>query len=315
MKRTRLATRLTAVVAAAALALTGCSTNGENEKGSAETVEIKHAQGTTEVPKNPKKIFSYDLAATDTLKALGTDVAGVAKFVYPEQMKYLEADKYTKIGGPKEPDLEKVAAEKPDLIIISGRTADAYKDLSAIAPTIDMSVDATKPLDSFEENTRSLAKIVDKEKEADEKLGELEKRIDDVKARAEKSGLTSMTLMVSGGKLTAYAKGSRFAIINDILGFKPAADVKSEGPHGESVSFEFVKEKNPGVIFAIDRDQAVGESSGESAKQVLDNALVNTTDAAKNNKIVYLDSASWYLVGYGLTTVPKMIDEVETALN
>jgi iron complex transport system substrate-binding protein len=47
---------------------------------------------------------------------------------------------------------------------------------------------------------------------------------------------------------------------------------------------------------------------------VLDNDLVKSTNAARNGKIIPLDSSSWYLVGYGLNNLPKMIDAVATSL-
>ena len=72
---------------------------------------------------------------------------------------------------------------------------------------------------------------------------------------------------------------------------------------------EFIGEANPDLLFVIDRDSAIGES-GESAKQVLDNALVNGTTAAKEGGIVYLDPATWYLTSNGLPSLESMITSV-----
>jgi iron complex transport system substrate-binding protein len=54
--------------------------------------------------------------------------------------------------------------------------------------------------------------------------------------------------------------------------------------------------------------------SGDAAAAALDNELVNGTTAAQEDHIVYLDAASWYLVGYGLGNVEAMVSSVNDAL-
>jgi len=39
------------------------------------------------------------------------------------------------------------------------------------------------------------------------------------------------------------------------------------------------------------------------------------SNAAKNNKIIYLEPGTWYLSGYGLESVPMMIEEIAAAVN
>lgn len=302
-----------AAAAATLFTATGCGASA-TPAASESTVTIEHAQGSTPVPVNPKKVFTYDLAALDNLEALGLEAQGVPEAEFPTSLSKYSDAKFTKIGGMKEPDLEKVAAEKPDLIIISGRTADSYEDLSKIAPTVDLSSDATKPLESFEANARSIGTIFEKSDEVETQLKAVEAKIAETKTKAEASGSTALITMVSGGKLTAYGAGSRFGLVHDVLGVTPVAEVKVDGAHGESISNEYIKEKNPDILYVIDRDTAVGTEGGQAATSVLDNELVNSTNAAKNSKIVSLDSSTWYLVGYGLRSVPTMIDEVAKGL-
>ncbi len=83
--------------------------------------------------------------------------------------------------------------------------------------------------------------------------------------------------------------------------------------HGEAISFEFLKSNNPDTLYVIDRDSAMG-TAGEASSAVLDNELVKSTNAAKNNKVVNLDSTAWYMVGYGLNNLHTMIDEVAAGL-
>ncbi len=78
------------------------------------------------------------------------------------------------------------------------------------------------------------------------------------------------------------------------------------------IGFEYIAEKNPDLIFVVDRTTVVGGS--DIASKTLDNDLVNNTTAAKDGKIIYLNPATWYLSGYGLESVPMMLTEVSDAL-
>lgn len=297
------------------LALSACSSEAaeaDAEPAQASTITVEHAQGSTEVPVNPETVYTFDLGALDTMDALDIDVDGVPAANFPDSLSKYAADDVTKIGSMKEPDFETISAEAPDLIIISGRVADSYEELSKIAPTIDLSVDNADAWNSFKENTETIGKIFDKEDAVDEKLTALEAKVDETKALAADAG-NGLIVMTSGGEMTAYGAGSRFGIIHDVLGVEPAAEVKSEGAHGESVSFNYIADTNPDHLFVIDRDVAVGES-GEAASAVLDNDLVKSTNASRDGHITMLDSASWYLVGYGLNNVDAMVSTIHDAL-
>lgn len=299
---------------ASLLALTACggSTEAGANAADAKTVSITHAQGTTDVPVNPETVYTFDLGVLDSMTALGLEADGVPEAKYPEALaKYNDAS-VTKIGSMKEPDFEAISNGNPDLIIITGRTAPAYEELSKIAPTVDLTVDATKPLESFKEQAGKLGTIFDLDSKVDEKLAALDTKITAAKAKSANAG-KGLIIMTSGGELTAYGAGSRFGLIHDVLGVATVADIKSEGSHGESISFEFLKTNNPDTLYVVDRDSAMG-TSGEAATAVLDNELVKSTNAAKNDKVVNLDSNAWYMVGYGLDNTARMIDEVASAL-
>lgn len=307
----KLSSYLGALAAGAALlTMTACGGGAvaSSTSDSAPTITVEHAQGSTaNVPVNPEKVFTFDLGVLDTLDALGVEPAGVPEASYPESLsKYADA-KYEKIGSLKEPDFEAVSAGAPDLIIISGRTAGAYEELSKIAPTIDLSVDAANPMESFKAQTQKLGTIFAKESDVDAQLAEVASTIADTKAKAATAG-KGLIVLTSGGEVTAYGAGSRFGIIHDVLGVPTAADVKSEGSHGEAVSFEYIKQVNPDLLYVINRDTAIGTEA--AASPVLDNELVQSTNAAKNNKVINLDPAAWYIVGYGLNNVQAMVNAI-----
>jgi iron complex transport system substrate-binding protein len=309
-------TGLGALAASLLLALAGCgqaATTGTAAVDQPATITVEHAQGSTaNVPVNPETVFTFDLGVLDTMDALGIEPDGVPQAAYPEALQKYSEDRFLKVGSMKEPDFEAISEGAPDLIIISGRTAGAYEELSKIAPTIDLSLDEATPMESFREQTATLGRIFDKEAEVTDKLAAIESKIADTKAKASEAG-KGLIVLTSGGEMSAYGAGSRFGIIHDVLGVKTAADIKAEASHGEAVSFEFIKETNPDILYVINRDTAAGEDATAS-NGVLDNELVQSTNAAKNGKVVSLDPSGWYLVGYGLNNVPAMIDAVNGSL-
>jgi iron complex transport system substrate-binding protein len=112
--------------------------------------------------------------------------------------------------------------------------------------------------------------------------------------------------------MSAYGAGSRFGIIHDLLGVKAADDTIEVSTHGQEVSYEYISQVNPDILFVVDRTVIAGGTN--LAATTLDNELVNETSAATNNKIISLDPDLWYLSGGGLTSVSEMIDEVVAAI-
>ena len=308
----RLKPGLGALTAALLFALTGCgqtATVGTTAAEQPATITVEHAQGSTSgVPVNPKTVYTFDLGVLDTMDALGVEPAGVPEATDPEALKKFSEDRFAKIGSLKEPDFEAISAGAPDLIVISGRTAGAYEELSKIAPTIDLTLDASTPMESFKAQTATLGKIFGKEAQVTEKLAAIDAKIGETKTKAAAAG-KGLIVLTSGGEVTAYGAGSRFGIIHDVLGVKSAADITADAAHGQAVSFEFLKETNPDILYVINRDSATG-SDATASNAVLDNDLVRSTTAAKNGKVVSLDPAGWYVVGYGLNNVQAMIDAV-----
>ncbi|MGF7049561.1 iron complex transport system substrate-binding protein [Paenibacillus sp. DS2015] len=277
---------------------------------------ITHKLGETKVQTNPEKVVVFDFGILDSLDKLGVEVTGVPQANIPPYLAKYEDTKYTNVGSLKEPDFEAINALDPDLIIISGRQQDAYEELTKIAPTIFLGVDSTKLVESFKENMNTLGQIYDKQAQIDEELATIDASIKDINDKAKASGKNALIVLANEGKLSAYGAGSRFGIIHDVLGFTPA-DVNIEvSTHGQSITSEFIQEKNPDYLFVIDRDSAVATTDEKtaSAKDTVENELVKNTNAFKEGHIVYLDPNYWYLSGGGLVSMVEMINEIGAAI-
>lgn len=304
------------VIATVMLVLAGCSNNSSADtkestasKDKSE-VTIQDANGKITVPKAPKKVVVFDNSALDTMNVLGVGdkVVGAATDNLPDFLQ--DYKKVESAGGIKEPDLEKINALKPDLIIISGRQQDFQKDLEKNAPTIFFSTDNNDTWGSIQKQVNAIAKIFDKEAKAKKEIALLQEKIDATHKKASTSG-KALVLLANEGSISAYGKGSRFGIVHDTFGFKEADDKIKASTHGQNVSYEYVLEKNPAIIFVVDRTKAIG--GDDSQNNVAANELVKQTDAGKNQKVISLDPSVWYLAGSGLESVKIMLENVNQA--
>lgn len=282
----------------------------------AEDITVTHKQGELTLPGVPDKVLVLDVAALDIIDALGAEVDGVPGSNLPGYLSKYADDKYAKIGTLFEPDYEAINAAEADLIIIGGRSASKYPELSAILPTVDMSLGKGPYFDEVRANITQLGAIFGKEKEAAALIETLNAKVDKLKASAADAG-TAITLVTNAGAVGVYGPASRVGWLHTEIGFKPVIENIDDRFHGgDAVSFEFILESNPDWIFVVDRDAGVGQgNAGNAAAQVLDNELVAQTTAWKKKQVVYLDPTSAYIVLGGYTSLTKLIDEVQAGLD
>ncbi|MFS0577413.1 siderophore ABC transporter substrate-binding protein [Sporosarcina sp. 179-K 3D1 HS] len=288
------------------------STEQSEPAEQSETLTITHELGEATVTKNPEKVVVFDFGTLDTLDELGVEVVGLPRANVPGYLSKYDDDKYTNLGSLKEPDFEAIHALKPDLIFISSRQADLYDQFAEIAPTVFVGIDYAHYMDSFKHNMEMIGEIFNKEEEMKAELAEIDEQIEAIQGKAKDTDAKSLVILGSEGKVSAYGPNSRFGIIHDVFGFKPADEKIEVSTHGQNISFEYILEQNPDVLFVIDRDAAIGQ--GASAKDSIENDLVKKTNAFQNDKMIYLNGEYWYLSGGGLQSMKEMVKEVEAGL-
>ena len=291
--------RLTALAVCCALALGACSPKDSASNQTAQTegasLTVKTARGDAKVPQNPERIAVYDLGVLDTLSKLGVKT-GLS--VNQNWLPYL--DEYFKTTKPAgtlfEPDYEALNAYKPQLIIIGSRAAKAFDKLNEIAPTIEMTADTANLKESAKERIDALAQIFGKQAEADKLKAEIDASFEAAKTAAQGKG-KGLVILVNGGKMSAFGPSSRLGgWLHKDIGVPAVDESIKEGSHGQPVSFEYLKEKNPDWLFVLDRSAAIGEE-GQAAKDVLNNPLVAETTAWKKGQVVYLVPETYLAAG------------------
>ena len=311
----------TLLAAALALGLAACGQQADSKTASDSTIQAAGEQiklsskaGEITIPANVSKIAVMDYTSLDTFVALGASdkVIGLPlSSAVPTSLASFKDGKYADFGAVNNVNLEKLAAAQPQLVISADRLQKQTDALKQIAPTYHYSIDTNNYWQSFHEQTLNLAKIVGKTTEAEQKLQALDAEA--AKLSEKTKGKTALIVLVNNDKLMAFGQHSRFGLIHDKLGFTPADASIKVGTHGQSISYEYIAEKNPDYLFVIDRASAVTGKSG-GAQAALDNDIVKQSKAAKENHIVYLDANNWYLMNGGLNAMHEMVVEVGAAV-
>lgn len=291
----------------------------------AKPVTVEHLMGKTTIEQSPERVVVIGIGALDAVNALGVEPVAVSKSTsLPEYLKQYEQDSYASAGTIFEPNFEAIYTQKPDLIIVGPRSSKHFEELSKIAPTYVFSIENGDEYWKSTQNLwRDLGTIFDKEALVDEKIKTYSQKIEQIAQYNQKNNYDALTLMSSGNNITTFGAGSRFSVIYNDFGFAPNMTVKKEeqqakskkstrtGGHGQLVSFELIRENNPSTLFIVDKDKLVNKGKSTTHED-FENELVQSTDAYKNDRMVYLDVKAWYVASSGIDATNQMIKDIES---
>lgn len=298
MASNRLSERLVAGLVAFALA------------GACNAADIVTAAGTVTVEKTPEKIAVFDIAAIDTLDALGVKPDGIPSNLYLPELEHLK-DGAAVVGDIFEPDLESLSELAPDLIIVGGRTSARAEAAAKVAPTIDMTMDGDGLLQEARERLTAYGVLFGKEAEANAAAKALDAAVEKARAAAAGQG-KALIIMTNGPKVTAYGPGSRFGWVHSALDLPPAVPDVEAANHGEAISFEFIHAANPDWLLVLDRAAAIG-SEDQGARTTLGNELVAETTAWKRGQVIYLPAGDLYIAAGGVQALHRVFTALSDA--
>ena len=293
------------------------------------------------VTPNPKKVAVYDYSVLDILNAVGFEKTGIEMLVVPtkdtlpaalEYYKEQGNDKVVSGGTLFYVDWDVLDLVQPDLIITGARsfaTNAGGESLSAEdrakyvsdtqerypqAGIVRLSVNASNSqlLEDMRSNVAALATIFPAiQPELEAHLAELELQVAAIHDKAQASGKTALLcMMVDQTTLSVFNPNSRFDMLYEEFGFAPvdAEAIKWEDSHGFDVRAEYVLEKNPDVIFLLDRSATIGAGAG--AENFMKDPIIAKTAAAQNGHIYVLDGAAWYTMTGGFSAAQSMIGDI-----
>lgn len=288
-----------------------------------ETITVKSLNANREevdleVPYDPERIAILDMACLDIIDSLGVGdrVVGSAGTSLDYLQDYVTDENIENLGTIKEADMEAVMACEPDVIFIGGRLSSSYDALSEIAPVVYLSTDTEiGVVESVRKNASTIAAMFGLEDQVDELMVDFDERIETLAAFAK--GKTAIVGMCTSGSFNVLGNDGRCSMIGREIGFENVgvdANVDTS-THGNEASFEYVVEKNPDYIFVMDRDAAIGTNGAQLAQDIMENELVQGTDAYKNGQLVYLEHpAVWYTAEGGVQALDLMLQDLENTL-
>lgn len=285
-----------------------------NAANEAYPLSVTDSNGSNfEITSYPERIVVLDFAVLDLLEVIGyTGEVMTASANLPTYLEDSFSDSPNS-GSLKELDMEAINEFGPDLIFISGRQLDYIDDLNEIASTLFFTADSADFLNSSFNNLREMAKVFGHSDKVVEELDALEGKISDLQAISTAINALSLVILTNDGAISAYGSGSRFGFLFDDLGLASVDDTIDASTHGQTISYEYISDKNPDIIFYVDRTAIAGGSTEASA--VLDNELIQATKAGQNENLFSLNPEFIYTSAGGIQSLNGTLDEIEAALS
>lgn len=290
-------------------ALSGLMAVAMSTAAFAEDVSITTARGDVTLPANPETVAVYDMAALDSLTALGVVPAATIDQILVPELRDGVADA-ARVGTLFEPDLEALAGVGPDLTIVGGRSSTQLDAVSQVGTAIDMTF-GDDLLASAEERIAAYGTLFERQDRAAEMIAQIDAGIEAAKSASAGKG-DLLVVMTNGPKMAAYGADSRFGWIHEATGLPEAVEGVDRADHGQGISHEFIAEADPDWLVVIDRSAAIGEES-QGAEQTLSSDLVAGTKAWSKGQVIYLDPAAAYISAGGFRALTGTLDRLTEA--
>ncbi len=210
---------------------------------------VEHDKGSTTVPAAPQRVVALDDSLVGAVAGLDVQVVGHTGEPegLPQVFRVPQTQGSTNVGTLGEPNLEAIAALRPDLIVSSTvRHDELYEELSAIAPTVFTAT--TGP--TWKDNVRLVARTLGREEAGERQLADYEERAAavgaDVNAAAGRPTISLVRFLSTEDPARLYARASFPGIV--------LQDAGLARPANQDVD-EFAVEVSPEQIDAAAADR------------------------------------------------------------
>ncbi|MFJ4621307.1 ABC transporter substrate-binding protein [Streptomyces sp. NPDC088812] len=308
-----------AAVVTGALLLSACG-DGGNDGGTAGaeagTRAITDATGRkVEVPSAPTKVVTLSEPTLDAALALGVEPVGATAGRGQKGVSTYLADKASAaqvVATVAEADMEKVAALRPDLILLDETTAvkSEVSKLQAIAPTVV----TAKLNEDWKKAFTATADALNKKADAEKLLTDLDTDVAATKAKlgANAGAVVSVVRWQNGAPSVVGRGVGHVGSTLTSLGLTRPKDQQGTGTgHSEPVSLEKLSTiDGDWLFFGTLGDLADGEKAYTEARKV---ANFGKLEAEKNGHVVVVQGSAWNSAG-GPLAARIVLDDVTKAL-
>ncbi|MFJ8826787.1 iron-siderophore ABC transporter substrate-binding protein [Streptomyces sp. NPDC102467] len=247
--------------------------------------------GTVTVKQQPKRVVALGWGDAETALALGVQPVGASDWLAfgGDGLGPWVKEKYDKSPqkiGTLEPEYEKIAALKPDLILDTKSSGDRtrYDTLSKIAPTVGVPNGGDQYKVSWKKQTTMVSQALGAPEKGKTLIADTEKQF--TEAAAAHPEFKGRTITVASRTATtwgAYVRGTGRVDFVERLGFKnnPAVEKKAGSAFSVAVSEENLQ--------MLDADLMVMAPIGTTAKKISSDPLFASIPAAKKGHAVVFD--------------------------
>jgi iron complex transport system substrate-binding protein len=300
-------------------ALAGCAAPPTREAAPTNppaTRRVKHAGGETEAPVNPQRIVAlYTYAWAWPIAQLGVDVLATdARPEWLEEIRRLDPESAARlskaefIGSDSGPNLEKIAALKPDLIVGGWWNVDTYDKLSAIAPTVLLDYRDEADIIEWQRSLIDLIGATDTSR-FDQRVAAYEQRIMELR-----EAYPDVWPNLEYVRMDSFAND---VYVVDTIPFMPGRKVFRDLGAGQSktmgdtkapifdgpISLEKLPQFDADVIF-------VAGPNGEPKPEIL--AILQGTFAGKRDQVFKINPEDWNFAN--VESLHAILDEIERVL-
>ncbi len=287
-------------------AQTDSSATGSTTENTAGAITVTDNHGDLKLDQPAKRVVVLEWTFTEDMVALGVQPIGNADNEGYKQWVTSEAaldGSVTDVGTRSEPNLEAIAALKPDLIIkTSDNVPELYDQLKAIAPTLEFNMyqgngyDYDRMVDVFNE----IAKATGKEDQAKKVLADLDTHYDQAKEQLKAAGKEGMHYALTQAFTSQNAASLRMFTDNSVVvgtldKIGMINDWKSEqtDKYGfTTVGIESLsKVKDSSLLYIVQADDNV---FGAPMKN---NSVWNQLNFVKEKRTYALDGSTWTFGG------------------
>ncbi|MGH3885714.1 MAG: ABC transporter substrate-binding protein [Pseudonocardiaceae bacterium] len=294
-----------------ALIATGCGGSGVNRgdpptgAGSAARI-VQHAMGSTEITGEPERVVVLDTGELDSVLALGVTPVGAVRTDATSGLQSYLADRVqdvTMVGSNNEPNLEAIAALRPDLILSSKLRHEAlYDKFSGIAPTVF----AERYGVTWKENLLLAGDALGKREEAERILADYEQKAKQVGQQFGDPGALAVSMVrFYPANIRLYGEGSFIGTILRDAGFARPQSQQVDKTFVE-VSAEQVAQADGDVLFY----SAYGSTGKDAQGKVTANPLWQRLGAVSGGRAHEVSDDLWYL-GIGPIAADLVLDDMK----
>lgn len=287
---------------------------GTTNSSATEASQVKKVDtemGEIEIPINPQKIVGLSVVYPEFLYSLG--IVPIAVQNYHEEFPSYLQEPFTntmKMGIGRTPNFEALMEAAPDLIIAPDWWSKKdYDQLTLIAPTVLL-----PQRDDWRDELRDMAKILDKEEQAEKVIQDL---VAKEKVAADKlhkliGEETVLYIRVMEKEIVLHGENlDRGNFVHKRLGMKPLPNFPKDQT-AMSVSLEVLPEYDADHLI-VQLDDDTNPEIKKKFEDMLSSSLWKNLKAVKQNHVYMVGGKEWFNLGMSPLADEYVIDDIVTA--